>query len=190
MNILNNKINISSLQDKFGLIEETESENGDLYNLPNITSSSSSTTDIDDPFISSVIKKDLFNSRRESDELIDSEQNNDFILIQKDNIESSEPRIMDFIKFCIKNGIFDDTFYDYSNSFSVIATKLPKTFDRISTDGTNINKKEFIKFFKKTKKYNGDIKFIYEYIDKNNTGYITWQQFTDFYLPFIKTITL
>lgn len=141
---------------------------------------------------------DLYNYNQEDSEKLNSESStddfgnnsNEIILIQKDNIESDEPKVMQFIKFCIKNGIFDDTFYDYNNSFSVIATKLPTTFDKISNDGVKINKEAFIKFFKETSKYTGDTEFIFDCIDVKKNNYITWEQFADFYLPFIKFVTL
>lgn len=122
---------------------------------------------------------------------LDTVDNNyDIVLIEKENTEIDEPKVMDFVKFCIKRGLFDDTFYDYGNAFSVVATKLPRTFEKLSTDGENIRKNAFVRGFSKNFRYKGDIEFIYEYIDKDKKGFITWEEFTDFYLPFIKYTTI
>jgi hypothetical protein len=114
----------------------------------------------------------------------------DIVLIEKDTLESDEPKVKDFVKFCIKKGLFDNTFYDYGNAFSVVATKLPVTFEKLSSDGENIPKKAFVTGFTKSFRYKGDIEFIYKYIDKDNKGFITWEEFTQFYLPFVRYTTL
>lgn len=111
-------------------------------------------------------------------------------LIQKENIEVDEPKIMEFISFCIDKNLFDNTFYDYNNAFSVIATKLPITFEKLSDDGENIPKERFIKVYKDTYHYEGDIEFVYNQMDTDQKDYITWEEYTDFFLPFVKYITI
>jgi hypothetical protein len=124
------------------------------------------------------------------DEEYDDDDVQEIILIQKENIESDEPRIRDFIKFCLDKGHFDNTFYDYGNAFSVVATKLPVTFEKMTTDGDNIDKTVFIKVFKETFGFTGDIEYIYGLIDIDDKEYISWEEFTDFFLPFVKYVTI
>ncbi len=114
----------------------------------------------------------------------------EIILIQKENIEADDPIIADFITFCINERLFDDTFYDYGNAFSIMATKLPITFEKMSDNGEDIPKKVFYNFFENEYKFNGDLDFIYEYIDADNKEYITWDEFINFYLPFVRYITV
>ena len=111
-------------------------------------------------------------------------------LIHNEKIDSDDPNISQFLKFCINKGLFDNTFYDMHNSFSVVATKLPQTFEKLSCDGNDIHKKSFIKTFKTEYGYTGDITFIYKCLDKENKGFITWDEFIDFFLPFVQYITV
>jgi len=117
------------------------------------------------------------------------EYKKEIILIQKENIDSDDPKIKQFIKFCLKKRLFDDSFYDYGNAFSLMATKLPITFEKLTKDGEKIEKNKFIKVFKKDFAYNGDILYIYNVINKDNKDFITWDEFADFFLPFVKYIT-
>jgi hypothetical protein len=94
-----------------------------------------------------------------------------------------------FIKFCIKHQYFDDTFFDYSNIFSIVATKLPMTFKKICGTTTQIQKSRFNEFFKKSK-YKGDMEFIYSSFDTTNKGFISWSEFRDFFLPFVRNVTM
>jgi len=110
-------------------------------------------------------------------------------------VKSHEPIITDseisqFINFCKKKKLFDDTFYDYSNIFSAIATKLPDTFEDMSENGNEIDKTQFISSFRKNYKYKGNIKYIYSIIDKEEKGFITWEDFKEFFLPFVQNITM
>lgn len=111
-------------------------------------------------------------------------------LIEKKNVKVEDKTIMGFINYCVEEGIFDDTFYDYGNAFSIIATKLPKSFDYLSDDGENIRKKRFIRGFKKKYRYGGNIEAIYESIDRQEKGYIDWEEYIDFFLPFCKYVTI
>lgn len=113
----------------------------------------------------------------------------DIVLIQKDKIEVDEPRIMEFIRFCLNKKLFDDSFYDYGNAFSVIATKLPVLFEKLSTNGNTITKTNFRKVFKNYK-FRGDINFIYEKMNVGGQKYVTWEQFLDFFLPFVRYVTI
>ncbi len=134
---------------------------------------------------------DIINEIKELKKIdLDDNKHYDIVLIEKENIEIDEPKVMDFIKFCIKKGLFDNTFYDYGNAFSVVATKLPRTFEQLSTDGESIIKTSFLKGFRKNFRYKGDIEFIYEYIDRDKKGFITWEEFTEFYLPFVRYTTI
>jgi len=119
----------------------------------------------------------------------DSDNNDEIIFIHKDNIHIDDKKIMNFIKFCINKKIFDDTFYDYTNGFSIVATKLPIVFKKLTNDGKNIKKQTFINVFKNKYNYVGDIEYIYNYIDEKKKGHINWEQFFDFFLPFVKYIT-
>src|SRR3989304_2098964 len=101
-------------------------------------------------------------------------ESTDIILIQKEKINYDDDKIMHFVKFCLKNNLFDDTFYDYRNAFSIIATKLPKTFGIMSKDGESVDKKTFITVFKKNFKYDDDIRYIYSRMDEGKKGRVTW----------------
>ena len=117
-------------------------------------------------------------------------ENDEIILIQKENIHCDNKNIMKFIKFCIDRRLFDDTFYDFGNAFSIMATKLPSTFDIISLDGKLIENCLFIEFFSNEISFNGDIKDVYNNIDKDDKGHITWEDFIEFFIPFVRYVTI
>ncbi len=127
---------------------------------------------------------------KSSEDESNSRHEHEIILIQKENIEADDPIIGDFITFCINERLFDDTFYDYGNAFSIMATKLPIIFEKMSDNGEDIQKKVFYNFFENEYKFNGDLDFIYEYIDTDSKESITWDEFIDFFLPFIRYITV
>lgn len=106
------------------------------------------------------------------------------------NKKITDNKISTFIKFCCNEKLFDDTFYDYGNEFSVVATKLPDTFFVLSNGQDTITKRKFKYIFKKKYKYNGDLNHIYNKIDNIKKGHITWSDFKDFFIPFVKNITI
>lgn len=112
------------------------------------------------------------------------------VTIMDNEPEITDIRILSFIKFCIKNKLFDDTFFDYNNVFSIMATKLNSSFNSIRGNNDNINKEDFIVFFKHKHKYKKDINFIYDSFDKDKKNYITWNEFCDFFLPFVRNVTM
>jgi len=121
----------------------------------------------------------------------DSETNDDITyLVHNNHPTSDDPTISEFLQFCINNGLFDNTFYDTQNVFSVVATKLPKTFEKLSSGKNDIKKRSFVTKFKKEFGYNGDINFIYNCLDPGKKGFITWDEFVDFFLPFVQYITV
>lgn len=111
-------------------------------------------------------------------------------LIHNECVNSDDPNISEFLQFCIERGLFDNTFYDTHNALSVVATKLPKTFEKLSKDGDDVKKKTFITKFKKEFGYPGDINFIYNCLDSKKKGFVTWDDFVDFFLPFIQYVTV
>ena len=164
------------------------------YNLNNDVSKDESNiifinnTNIDNITYSS---NDINSSCNTSDSSKDNEINvKEITLIQKDNISTDDKKVMNFINFCIKENIFDNTYYDYNNAFSIIATKLPVSFEKLSKDGENIKNDIFVKVFKNDYKYRGDLKYIFRQMDKENKGIISWEEYTNFFLPFVKYITV
>ena len=115
---------------------------------------------------------------------------NTMYLIHNECSNSDDPNISEFLQFCIDRGLFDNTFYDTHNALSVVATKLPKTFEKLSKDGDDVKKKTFITKFKKEFGYPGDINFIYNCLDSKKKGFVTWDDFVDFFLPFIQYVTV
>ena len=118
------------------------------------------------------------------------DDDNTMYLIHNECINSDDPNISEFLQFCIDRGLFDNTFYDTHNALSVVATKLPKTFEKLSKDGDDVKKKTFITKFKKEFGYPGDINFIYNCLDSKKKGFVTWDDFVDFFLPFIQYVTV
>lgn len=118
------------------------------------------------------------------------DEENSMYLIHNSCVSSDDPNIDQFLTFCMDNGLFDNTFYDMHNTFSVVATKLPKTFEKLSKDGKDVKKRTFITKFKKEFGYPGDINFIYNCLDSSKKGFITWDEFVEFFLPYIQYITL
>lgn len=111
-----------------------------------------------------------------------SQENLTYVEIIIDNIQQeSDPKIKEFVEFCIKKKLFDDGFYDYNNIFSTNATKLLATFDLMSINGDDIKKDKFIEIMTKKYKYKGDIHYIYNLMDKAHNGYITVVEFQDFF---------
>jgi|AntRauTorckE6833_2_1112554.scaffolds.fasta_scaffold63821_2 hypothetical protein len=154
------------------------------YNLSNNTSN-------DKNDIIFVDNTNIDNDVNSNSDTKDNEINvKEITLIQKDNITTDDKKVMNFINFCIKENIFDNTYYDYNNAFSVIATKLPISFEKLSNDGENIKKDMFIKVFKKDYKYRGNLKYIFKQMENENKGIISWEEYTEFFLPFIKYVTV
>ncbi|ARF09723.1 hypothetical protein Indivirus_2_102 [Indivirus ILV1] len=137
---------------------------------------------------------DADNSYQSSKEEINFDDKNGFsktiYLVHNEEIDSDDPNISEFLKFCINKGLFDNTFYDMHNAFSVVATKLPQTFEKLCSGKTDIYKKSFIKKFKSEYGYPGNISFIYDCLDTENKGFITWDEFIDFFLPFVQYVTV
>lgn len=120
---------------------------------------------------------------------MDSENNNKIYLVKNNSPYSENREISKFLNFCIVNGIFINTFYDTNNVFSIISTKLPILFKDLSKDKKKISKREFLRGFKKLN-YEGDINKVYDHIDHDKKGHITWTEFINFFLPFIKFMTI
>ena len=158
-------IEISDDEDEYMLIDYYLSKNSPEEDITIITDNTNNMNNNEKNYIEIVVKE-------EDDEL------------------SNDPKIKEFIDFCIKRRLFDDGFYDYSNLFSAIATKLPDTFDIMSKNGKDIRRERFIYLMRKKYKYKGDLNYIYNLMDKDEKGFITWEEFKDFFLPFIQNITL
>ena len=136
------------------------------------------------------LENNIEESSQEDNNDSDDDDENTMYLIHNENTDSDDPNISEFIKFCIEKGYFDNTFYDMNNTFSVVATKLPRTFEKLSNNGDNVKKRVFIQKFKKDFGFHGNINFIYNCFDENKKGFITWDEFVDFFLPFIQYITV
>jgi CRISPR/Cas system-associated endonuclease/helicase Cas3 len=111
-------------------------------------------------------------------------------LIHNECLSPDDPNLSEFLQFCLAKGLFDNTFYDTHNEFSVVATKLPRTFDRISNNKDNIKKKAFVTKFKNDFGYSGNMNIIYNYLDTNKKGFITLDDFINFFLPYIQYVTV
>lgn len=107
--------------------------------------------------------------------------------IQITVIESNKTNsdAVDFICYCIDKEYFDDSFYSYSNIFSIIGTRLPVTFDKMSKNSKTIDKHTFCAFFGDYQK--ADV--IFDIIDIHSDGVIDWEQFKEFFIPFIKNVS-
>ena len=123
---------------------------------------------------------------------IETLKDDEIMLIKKESIGIDDPIIMDFINHCIKNNLFDDTFYDYGNEFSIIATKLPVIFNTLSNDKNIITETAFVRFFMKVSKFSNkkNTKYIFNKIDYKKSGKIDWDTFMEFFIPFVKNITI
>jgi hypothetical protein len=124
------------------------------------------------------------------DEYVYDGDNYEITLVQTTDCVIVDPEIDQFISFCKRKKLFDDTFYDYGNIFSVMATKLPDTFKKISKNGKSVTMTKFKTTFEKKYKFKGNVLYIYKLMDQNNRGFITWNEFKDFFLPYIKNITM
>jgi hypothetical protein len=117
----------------------------------------------------------------------------DNIFIEYDVTEMNVPIIVDpdvkqFIDNCLKCHLFDDTFYDYNNMISILATKLPQTFCKMSNSSDTICKKQFIDFFH-SQNFSYDLEKIFNAFIKKNMDELTWFEFRDFFLPFICNVS-
>ena len=151
------------------------------------------TVEIKDPHIENLeykYKKQIEPEKVIIDRTNIVKENDEIVLIQKDNIRVDNKNVMKFIKFCIDTRLFDDTYYDFGNAFSIMATKLPSTFDLISLDGKNIDKLLFIEFFTNEINFDGDIEDVYNEIDKDKKDKITWEDFIEFFIPFVRYVTI
>lgn len=188
------------------LIELTESTDSDSIDVPKINQKPSEnkiqnkskdsidkTIETTDPKIKNLEYK--YKQQIEPEKVIIDRTNitketDEIILIQKDNIRVDNKNVMKFIKFCIDSRLFDDTYYDFGNAFSIMATKLPSTFDLISLDGKSIDKVLFIEFFTNEIEFDGDIEDIYNEIAKDNSDKIMWEDFIEFFIPFVRYVTI
>lgn len=133
------------------------------------------------------VNMDTHNSKREKPK---SNKNNDII----NNIEitivneyrKNDDLSDEFVAYCIENKLFDNDYYDYSNVFSIIGTKLPMTFDDIAKNTTSVNKPTFCSYFKNFK----NPEYIFDIINKDNKKYIQWDDFKEFFLPYIKNVAM
>lgn len=167
-------IEISQEDDEAYNIDDTDIK----YNKPNKA-------------ITNEINNDKTNANNNQQEDCDcSEDENSMYLVHNRCLNSDDPNIDQFLTFCLENGLFDNTFYDMHNRFSAVATKLPRTFEKLSKDGNDVKKRTFIAKFKKEFKYPGDINFIYNCLDSNKKGFITLDEFVDFFLPYIQYVTI
>ncbi|MBA43038.1 MAG: hypothetical protein CMF62_03400 [Magnetococcales bacterium] len=121
---------------------------------------------------------------------IDSEDSEYYLENEIFDDGKKDDKINNFINFCLKNHLFNDSFYDYRNIFSVVATNLPETFAKISKGDRIVKKDKFKVAFQKQYKFTGDIDYIYNNIDKENKGYITWEKFKNFFLPYVKNVSM
>jgi hypothetical protein len=117
-------------------------------------------------------------------------ENRDLKLVEKKNIRHDNKHIMNFVSFCIELKLFDDTFYDFSNAYSIIATKLPSSFDLMSVDGKIIKKNDFTDFFINKLSFDGDINEVYDEMNRGNNNYITWEDYIEFFVQFVRYITI
>lgn len=105
---------------------------------------------------------------------------------QKD--KSKDDNIKNFINFCLEKKLFNDDYYDSNNVFSIISTKLPATFDSISENKKTVSKEIFINIFKEKYNYTGDLLYIYHLMDCDLKGHITWDDFREFFLPYVRHV--
>lgn len=110
-------------------------------------------------------------------------------IICRDNITSKNETIDKFVNYCLNEGLFDDSFYDYNNKFSIVATKLNITFDLISNEYDTISKESFCDFFE-DEFPKDEIDFVFKVMDRDSKNYISWMSFIEFFLPFVKCITM
>jgi len=172
------EVNLIDLSDSEDFeVNDTDNETIDNNNKNN----DDKTTDND---------KNNLNKENGNDEIMEiGDKEDNITLIKKEKIEHSNPNVMNFIKFCIEMRLFDDNFYDFGNAFSIMATKLPTTFDLMSKDGKMIEKEVFISYFKQ-EKYEGDLEDIFSEIDNDKTGFISWENFIEFFIPFVRYVTI
>jgi hypothetical protein len=97
--------------------------------------------------------------------------------------------INNFINFCIKKDLFrNNNPYDLNSIYSIVTTKLPEVFKILAHGKSQVKKKWFIDLFTNKYKYYGNIEFIYSCIDKKKEGNIQWNDFKDFFLPYVRNI--
>ena len=107
---------------------------------------------------------------------------------QKD--KSKDENIKNFIDFFFEKNLFNDDHYNSNNVFSIISTKLPATFDSISENKKTVDKEIFICTFAEKYNYTEDLHYIYNIIDHDSKGHITWDNFREFFLPYVKHIEM
>lgn len=96
--------------------------------------------------------------------------------------QKKDKNLEHFINFCIKKKLFKKTHFDWNNSFSILGTKIPDTFDKLSKKKSTIKKKDFINSFKYKYKYKGDIELVYSFFDVEGKNFISWEDFQDIFL--------
>ena len=110
------------------------------------------------------------------------------VLVEKYNTDCEDPEIMSFIRFCIDKGIFDNTFYDYTNAYSIIATKLPVVYEKLESDEM-ITRERFVKVFAEYGYSNTDsLNYIFDKMGKGDDT-IDELEFINFFLPFVRYVT-
>lgn len=116
----------------------------------------------------------------------------DEVFIEYDVTEMNPPNVdrtvQSFIDDCLKHHLFDNTFYDYNNMVSILATKLPQTFCKMSNYTDSITKQQFIDFFTSFG-FSSDLEQIFAVFIKKSVNELTWFEFRDFFLPFICNVS-
>lgn len=115
-------------------------------------------------------------------------------IIIDDNIEitiikeykKNDSILDDFVEYCIKNELFNNDYYDHSDIFSIIETKLPTTFDNMAKNNSTVSKVAFCNYFTNFK----NSKYIFDLMDKDNKKYICWDDFKNLLLPYIKNVVI
>lgn len=124
------------------------------------------------------------------DESFSDDESYDCIRLIQQNTKIDDPEIERFITFCKRKKLFDDTFYDYCNVFSLLATRLPDTFKKIAKNKKLITKNKFTSVMHNKLKFKGNAVYIYNLMDVDDRGYIDWDDFKEFFLPFVKNVTI
>lgn len=163
------------------LIELSDDEKEQPNDFADTTESSSSD--------SGEYEKEIDRNISKSIEEVGSEEEYDIVLVERDDIDSKDSKIKEFIDFCLENRLFNDSFYDYGNVFSVFATRLPLTFEKLSINGETVDKEVFVGVFKEIG-FDGDTEYIFNKIKQKDKTNFNWDDILDFFLPFVRYITV
>lgn len=111
------------------------------------------------------------------------------LTVYSDHRARSDKRLVAFVDFCCEKKLFHDQHLNLADRDAIFETGLPETFESICKNKKGISKQNFIRYFRQ-QQYSGDLKYLFQQLDRRRHGLISWEDFADFFFPFIRKVVI